>query len=106
MTGKTVRANLARVPSVAALAKHQAALAATAGAGAGPLLFSCAAPLAPPGHHLTIVSGNLAPESAVVGLFSRVVAVVCARYWGPSPCLCLQYVSVSPHTVQPLGRGT
>jgi len=91
VTGNTLEEDLDRVPSlhtVEALQSELFVLPAAAAAAAaaspgqegvgvsaspvvGPVLFGVEAPLAPPGRHLTVVKGSLAPESAVVKLSGK-----------------------------------
>lgn len=96
VTGKTVAENLKDVPSLTEVAKLQeelfvvqrignsegndgddvnsAAAATTAtGSKGAPVLFGVGSPLAPPGHHLTVVKGSLAPESAVAKLSGKML---------------------------------
>ena len=56
VTGRTVRENLSDVPS---LKRSQ------------DVIFPVGSPFAPPGKHLTIVNGSLAPDSAVVKLSGK-----------------------------------
>ena len=65
VTGKTVAENLASVPRIGDIDQSHL------GGGDERVLYSCEAPFAPPGHHLTVVKGSLAPLSAVVKLSGK-----------------------------------
>lgn len=69
VTGRTVAENLAGTPAVAAL-------------GAQDVLYSVASPLALAGNHITVLSGNLAPESAVCKLSGKTNI----EFTGPARC--------------------
>jgi dihydroxy-acid dehydratase len=73
VTGRTVRENLAGVPSVAELADKGK------GKGQQAVLRPVSDPLSPPGRHMVVLTGNLAGESAVIKLSGkvRVCVVVC-----------------------------
>jgi len=58
VTGKTMAENLAGVPNISSLGKQD-------------VLFPIASPFAPAGNHILIISGNLAPESAVIKLSGK-----------------------------------
>lgn len=59
VTGKTVAENLASTPSIAELG------------GGQQVLFPVSSPLSPAGNHILVLSGNLAPESAVCKLSGK-----------------------------------
>merc|ERR1712226_107071 len=60
--GKTIKENLENVPRLKELTdKNQK------------VVFSVENPLSPPGNHITILTGNLAPESAVIKLSGKIV---------------------------------
>jgi dihydroxy-acid dehydratase len=58
VTGKTVAENLRGAPSLAAL-------------GAQDLVWPVKRPIAPPGHHISVLKGSLAPESCVLKLSGK-----------------------------------
>ncbi len=58
VTGRTVAENLRGAPSLASL-------------GSQDLVWPVERPIAPPGHHISVLKGNLAPESAVLKLSGK-----------------------------------
>merc|ERR1740121_454231 len=68
-TGRTVAENLAGVPPVSARGRQE-------------VLRPLQDPLAPAGNHIVVLSGNLAPESAVVKLSGKTDV----RHVGPARC--------------------
>jgi dihydroxy-acid dehydratase len=58
VTGKTLEENLAAVPSLDQL-------------GAQDVVLPVASPMAPPNNHITVLTGNLAPESCVLKLSGK-----------------------------------
>mmetsp|Transcript_52506 Transcript_52506/g.97218 ORF Transcript_52506/g.97218 Transcript_52506/m.97218 type:complete len:589 (-) Transcript_52506:89-1855(-) len=58
VTGKTVAENLAGTPGVAALGPQE-------------VIMPMSKPLAPPGNHILVLRGNLAPDSAVIKLSGK-----------------------------------
>jgi dihydroxy-acid dehydratase len=58
VTGRTLAENLAGVPTLEELDEQ-------------PLVLPVAAPIAPPGNHITALTGNLAPESCVLKLSGK-----------------------------------
>jgi len=58
VTGRTLAENLREAPALAAL-------------GAQDVVWPVARPIAPPGHHISVLKGNLAPESAVLKLSGK-----------------------------------
>jgi dihydroxy-acid dehydratase len=58
VTGKTLAENLADVPTLAELGKQD-------------IVFPVNAPIAPPNHHISVLKGNLAPESCVLKLSGK-----------------------------------
>eukprot|EP00450_Noctiluca_scintillans_P027555 CAMPEP_0194537684 /NCGR_PEP_ID=MMETSP0253-20130528/77019_1 /TAXON_ID=2966 /ORGANISM="Noctiluca scintillans" /LENGTH=524 /DNA_ID=CAMNT_0039383727 /DNA_START=23 /DNA_END=1594 /DNA_ORIENTATION=- len=70
VTGKTVAENLAVVPSISSLGLLQ------------DVLRPFASPLSPPGNHILVIRGNLAPESAVLKLSGKQDV----EFSGPARC--------------------
>jgi dihydroxy-acid dehydratase len=58
VTGKTLAENLHAVPSLAALGEQD-------------IVWPINRPIAPPNHHITVLKGNLAPESCVLKLSGK-----------------------------------
>ncbi|NKC16476.1 MAG: dihydroxy-acid dehydratase [Gammaproteobacteria bacterium] len=58
VTGQTMAENLAQAPSLSALGEQD-------------LVFPVTAPVAAPNHHISVLSGNLAPESCVLKLSGK-----------------------------------
>ena len=58
VTGRTLAENLASVPTLEAL-------------GAQDVVFPIARPIAPPNNHISVLTGNLAPESCVLKLSGK-----------------------------------
>ena len=69
VTGRTVAENLQDVPSLTEL-------------GAQEVVYSVKKPLAPAGHHIVVLKGNLAPESAVCKLSGKQDI----EFTGPARC--------------------
>ena len=69
VTGRTVAENLEGVPSLAALGEQD-------------LVFPAAEPLAPPNQHISVLRGNLAPESCVLKLSGKTLER--GRFRGPA----------------------
>ena len=77
VTGRTVEENLRDVPSLEEVNQLPEQQQKT-----GPVLFGLDAPLAPAGRHLTVLSGNLAEDSAVLKLSGKDIP----RFEGPALC--------------------
>ena len=75
-TGRTLEENLAGVDL-------SAALAAAAAKGLGDVLSPLDAPLAPPGRHMCVIFGNLAPTGAVLKLSGKDIG---AAFRGTARC--------------------
>ena len=58
VTGKTLEENLRDVPSLTELAKQD-------------VVFPCASPIAQPNNHVSVLKGNLAPESCLLKLSGK-----------------------------------
>jgi dihydroxy-acid dehydratase len=69
VTGKTVAENLADFPTLSSRPAQD-------------ILFSVAKPFSPAGNHMVILSGNLAPESAVLKLSGK----IWDKFTGPARC--------------------
>ncbi|MGD2140330.1 MAG: dihydroxy-acid dehydratase [Burkholderiales bacterium] len=61
VNGKTVAENLANVPTLSELGNQD-------------IVFPVDAPVAPPNHHISVLKGNLAPESCVLKLSGKTLA--------------------------------
>ncbi len=61
VTGRTVAENLRDAPTLAALGEQD-------------IVRPVARPVAPPGHHISVLKGNLAPESCVLKLSGKTLA--------------------------------
>jgi dihydroxy-acid dehydratase len=58
VTGKTLAENLAAVPTLEELARQD-------------IVFPIKSPIAPPNHHISVLKGNLAPESCLLKLSGK-----------------------------------
>src|SRR5713101_1599127 len=58
VTGKTLAENLAAVPTLEQIARQD-------------IVFPVASPIAPPNHHISVLKGNLAPESCLLKLSGK-----------------------------------
>jgi dihydroxy-acid dehydratase len=58
VTGKTLAENLAAVPTLEELARQD-------------IVFPVKSPIAPPNHHISVLKGNLAPESCLLKLSGK-----------------------------------
>jgi len=58
VTGRTLAANLAAVPALEQIARQD-------------IVFPVASPIAPPNHHISVLKGNLAPESCLLKLSGK-----------------------------------
>ena len=76
-TGKTLAENLADVDV-------SAALAAAAAQGLGDVIAPFDSPLAPPGRHIAIIKGSLAPRGAVLKLSGK--ELPSSEFRGPAKC--------------------
>jgi dihydroxy-acid dehydratase len=63
VTGKTLAENLATVPTLEQMANQ--------GITRQDIVFSVASPIAAPNHHITVLKGNLAPESCLLKLSGK-----------------------------------
>ncbi|KAM3570424.1 hypothetical protein VYU27_007520 [Nannochloropsis oceanica] len=75
ITGRTLAENLASTPSIEDLPSPSPP-------STPPVLFPFLKPLAPPGRHISIISGSLAPDSAVMKLSGKEVPL----FRGPAIC--------------------
>ena len=69
VTGKTLAENLAAVPTLEDIGRQD-------------IVFPVAAPIAPPNHHISVLKGNLAPESCLLKLSGKTLAK--GRFRGPA----------------------
>ena len=60
VTGKTLAQNLATVPTLEEIARQD-------------IVFPVASPIAPPNNHISVLKGNLAPESCLLKLSGKVL---------------------------------